>query len=197
MTEEVWKATQYDNYEVSSLGRVRTTTRGIFGHVLKEPKIHGLLVTPKGYTRVMLCINGKQKNVSLAQLVAQAFIGERPERAMASYKNGNKADCTADNLFYGTPAEIGAHNQVLNYAKYGDKSTIGRRKKSAAEMEMRYQRALDAHRLHTVEGKSLKETGEILSITESGVSRLINGSNNTVLQKAMAWAAESAREPHS
>lgn len=194
--EELWRPTPYPNYEVSNLGHVRNTLRGVFGHALSEPAPHGINITNRGYARVMLCVDGKQKNVGLAQLVAEAFLGERTDGQIVSYKDGNRSNCRADNLIYTTMREVGKRTQERNYALNGENSTIGRAKRRQALLEQRYQRALDAYRMRVKEGLTLQKTAEKLGISQSGVSRILNGSHNSVLEKALEWAGESAREPH-
>lgn len=194
--EELWRPTPYPNYEVSNLGNVRNVSHGVFGHKLSEPALHGIHYTKKGYARVMLCIDGHQKNVGLATLVANAFLGEQPKGCVVSYKDDDRKNCCADNLMYTTMKDVGKKTQARNYALNGDNSTIGRRMARQKKTEEKYQRALDAYRLHCKEGLSLKVTAEMLGLSESGVSRLLNGSHNSVLEKAMEWVATSAREPH-
>jgi hypothetical protein len=94
--KEVWKdVVGYEGrYEVSSLGRLRgprTTTKGIPGS--------------RGYYQVFLrekgARAGKTKNIHV--LVAEAFLGPRPDGMHVCHADGDKSNNTLENLRYDTP----------------------------------------------------------------------------------------------
>jgi len=97
-------------YEVSSHGRVRSVDRTITlsdgqvrhleGKVLRTPPLQ-----KTGYPFVNLCIQGKKKNRTVHSLVAEAFIGPRPEGAEVCHNDGIKTNNHVDNLRYGTSRE--------------------------------------------------------------------------------------------
>lgn len=88
--KEIWKKVVFDSrYEISSLGRVRGP-RGI---------TYGAVGT-RGYMQVS--IGRKTKNVHV--LVAQAFLGERPDGYHVCHRDGNKTNNSIKNLRYDTPA---------------------------------------------------------------------------------------------
>ncbi len=189
--EELWKDTQYQNYQVSNLGRVRSVSTGRFGHTIKEPLVHKPFSTGKGYQRAMLCLEGKQKNVSLAKLVAQAFLGDAPEGCpFVTYRDGNKANCAADNLFYASKEEVTHLNQERKYALYGVDSTLGRELARKAVRDAKYARAMEAKRLVDEEHLTYKEASERVGLSESGVYRIVRGKNNKTLEKANAAQKE-------
>ena len=184
--EELWKETPYPNYEVSNLGRVRSVATGQFGHAIKEPRVHKPFSSGKGYQRAMLCIEGKQKNVSLAKLVAIAFIGEAPEgKPIVTYEDGNRANCTVDNLFYASKEEVGRFTSERNYRLHGDNSRLGKELLRATKRTAQLERAREAKRL-VDEGKSMKDTAQAVGLSESGVFRIVLGKNNKMLEKANA-----------
>ena len=188
--EELWKATPYPNYEVSNLGRDRSVATGQFGHPIKEPKVHKPFSSGKGYQRAMLCIDGKQKNVSLAKLIALAFIGDAPEdKPIVTYEDGNRANCTVDNLFYASKEEVGRLTSERNYKLHGDKSKLGKDILKATKRTARLERALEVHRLMK-EGKTFREVAQIVGLSESGVYRIYRGANNKMLEKANATQKE-------
>jgi hypothetical protein len=99
MTEE-WRdvAGAEGRYQVSDLGRVRSLRRGEC--VLKSQlNTNGYLVNyiyPSG---------GPRKLRSVHTLVAEAFLGPRPNGLDVRHKNDIKTDCRAGNLEYGTRSQ--------------------------------------------------------------------------------------------
>lgn len=80
INKEVWKPVKdYEGlYEVSSLGRVRGVDRivkhSFSGTISIKGKIKNQLFDKKGYLRVSVCKNGRQKTRLTHQLVAEAFM---------------------------------------------------------------------------------------------------------------------------
>lgn len=87
---EVWKSVVgYEGlYEVSNLGRVKSSTR-----VLSQAKSKRT-----GYVSVCLSKNGKHKMYLVHRLVAIAFIPNEQEYPQINHKDENKANNRADNL---------------------------------------------------------------------------------------------------
>lgn len=87
-------------YRVSDEGQIwsapRATTRG---GLLK------LYPDKRGYPWVTLTRDGAQKRRSVHQLVAEAFIGPRPDGLEVRHKDGDHRNARANNLEYGTHAE--------------------------------------------------------------------------------------------
>lgn len=96
----VWKPVEgfEKQYEVSNLGQVRRvkTSSGTWaGRVLNS--------RPSGRGYVQVCLRkGGEMNVRLMhQLVAEAFLGEKPgSNYVVSHKNGDRADNRVSNLTY-------------------------------------------------------------------------------------------------
>ena len=96
---ENWKAIpEYENYEVSYLGRVRNVK---FGRILKPQK------DPNGYLHVGLSKNSKRKTIYIHKLVAIVFLGHTPNRHKITidHVNGCKTDNRLENLELVTPRE--------------------------------------------------------------------------------------------
>ena len=90
---EEWRWIEgYDNYEVSSLGRVRSR------RVLVQTDTNG-------YLYVGLCSGGTQKRLSVSGLVAEAFHGDRPDKMDCCHINGDRSDNRAENLEWGTRSD--------------------------------------------------------------------------------------------
>lgn len=66
-----------------------------------------LKATPNkdGYLTVSLCKEGEAKTFYVHDLVAEAFIGPKPEGEQVRHKDGVPGNCLADNLEYGSRSE--------------------------------------------------------------------------------------------
>lgn len=113
-------------YEVSSLGRVKSCARELvqidrWGNLtarkwperlLKQTADQGRYAY--GRLQVKLCGHGKQITRLVHQLVAEAFIGPRPEGCEVAHNDGNPAHNWLGNLRYATPAQ-----NTADKAKHG------------------------------------------------------------------------------
>lgn len=102
--KEEWRPCDDDAYEVSSLGQVRRAkpSRPGFirvGRILK----HNIV---RGYACVRL---SGAKDRKVADLVARAFIGPKPDGLEINHKNGVKTDNRPENLEYVTKSENVRH----------------------------------------------------------------------------------------
>lgn len=89
---EIWKpVVGHPGYEVSNVGRVRS----LLTCCILRPALN------RGYPAV--CLRGKTRKVHA--LVAEAFIGPRPEGQEVRHYNGDKRDARKRNLRYGTRAQ--------------------------------------------------------------------------------------------
>jgi hypothetical protein len=100
---EVWKViTGYEDYEVSSIGRVRSN-KG------KNPRI--LLHSQTGgrknnrYDSVFLCSGSLRKRLYVHRLVALEFIDNPDGKKEVDHINRNKRDNSVDNLRWVTRRE--------------------------------------------------------------------------------------------
>ena len=108
---EVWADVDgYEGtYQISNLGNVksldRVTTRKngrkltIKGQLLRQQKNH------RGYLRVKLKLNGKERAFSAHRLVAQAFLPNLENKPQVNHLNGIKYDNNVCNLEWCTQAE--------------------------------------------------------------------------------------------
>lgn len=106
--KEIWRTAVYDgeiyeNYEVSNMGRVRSLNYGRSGKV-KELKLR---IRTDGYSRVVLCKDGKQKTCYVHRLIAYAFIpNDNPtEKTEVNHISEVKTDNRVDNLEWVTPKQ--------------------------------------------------------------------------------------------
>lgn len=110
---EIWRDVVgfEDAYQVSNLGRVRSKTRFVVMAASYKSAEHvsrrnGRLLRPgkasKGYFTVSL---GRGKSRTVHSLVAEAFIGPRPEGYEVLHIDGTRVNNCANNLRYGTRLE--------------------------------------------------------------------------------------------
>ena len=99
---ETWKQVEdFPDYEVSDLGRVRSTKQGK-SRILKpwQPS------DPSVYPAVSLCRSGERSNRAVHTLVVRTFIGEPPSPTHeVRHLDGNHLNPRLDNLAWGTRKE--------------------------------------------------------------------------------------------
>jgi len=97
---EEWSVVNdYENYEVSSLGKVRNKTTG---RLLKQSN-HG------GYMIVGLCKNGKCKCIPVHRLICIAFIPNPENKPQVNHKDKNRNNNCVTNLEWNTALENKLH----------------------------------------------------------------------------------------
>lgn len=118
---EVWKpvVTHPDRYEVSDLGRVRIKARLVTCGPVTFMRKSQLLPTvlggrAKNYYRVHLY--SPERFAYVHHLVAEAFIGPRPEGLMILHKDDNTFDNRAAHLRYGDRDENELDRHVARVA---------------------------------------------------------------------------------
>ena len=108
---EVWcVCLSAQNYEISSLGRVRRCRPGPGTHVGKILKQKH---NNSGYLVVCLSENCHQTTRYVHHLVAEAFVGPRPLDYEVNHEDGNKLNNRSDNLQYTTASDNMAHALAL------------------------------------------------------------------------------------
>jgi hypothetical protein len=114
------------NYEASNLGRIRSVDRYVTTRAGVKKFMRGRVLRPGRHSDAhpypYVNVYGKGKsNVGVHVLVALTFIGPRPEGQYVCHKNGNPADCRAENLYYGTPTENQADRRLHGTDATGEK----------------------------------------------------------------------------
>ena len=106
MCEEVFvKLERFPGYSISNMGRVRserTFVKGRFAMRTHKPRVlkqHGC-GKYRQYMFVVLSVDGVATKKCVAHLVAEAFIGERPELHDVDHIDGDTSNNQASNLRY-------------------------------------------------------------------------------------------------
>jgi len=105
---ETWiTVSGYDGYEVSNLGRVRSTRP--INRFAREPDTPRILNPfSKGKRRYLYCSlrkDGVLWSARVHHLVLEAFVGPRLEGLEGCHKDDNQENNRLDNLYWGTPAQ--------------------------------------------------------------------------------------------
>lgn len=115
MPVEEWRPVDINpDYEVSSLGRVRSKNRFIVSSYKGTPRdiwTLGKLMKPQPHSRGYLMIKlGKwQRNRFIHRLVAAAFLPNPLNKPQVNHKDGNRANNAVDNLEWVTQSENNLH----------------------------------------------------------------------------------------
>lgn len=112
---ETWRAVnEFTDYEVSNLGRVRSLK-------FTYPRLLTALPNRDGYLRVRLYANNRPRYKFVAGLVAEAFIGPRPEGQEVRHYNDDKSNNAVDNLLYGTRSQ-----NILDAVRNGTQAQVAK-----------------------------------------------------------------------
>ena len=84
-------------YQVSNLGRVWS---------IRANRVMKPVMADRRYQAVNLYARGKRPKMrKVHQLVAEAFIGPRPDGLLCLHRDDDKTNNTAENLYWGTPSQ--------------------------------------------------------------------------------------------
>lgn len=111
MKKEIWvNVTNYENYQVSNLGRVRSikNKNNILEYIYLKPSNDG-----KGYSQVVLYANKKTKTYKVHRIVANMFIDNIENKATVNHINGIKSDNKVENLEWSTRSENTKHKYAI------------------------------------------------------------------------------------
>jgi len=105
MSNEEWAdIPNFVGYQVSTLGRVRSLDRIVACRNGRTQNRKGKILRPApsqdGYPMVVLCIAGVPWTKLVHDLVASAFLGERPEGHEVHHRNTRRDDNRLSNLSY-------------------------------------------------------------------------------------------------
>ena len=114
MENEIWKPIpNYDGYEVSNYGRVKSLKLG-----------RELILKPKddfrGYFNIQLWVKNRKKSFKIHQLVAMAFLGHKPngQNLVVNHINFDKKDNRLENLEIVTQRQNANLKHIKSSSKY-------------------------------------------------------------------------------
>lgn len=107
---EIWKTIEdFPDYEVSNLGRIKSSTRYVNhnygGIAIREARLKKIYINSVGYNAVGLMRDKKVNNVATHRLIAKAFIPNSENKPQVNHKDGNKLNNSLDNLEWVTSYE--------------------------------------------------------------------------------------------
>lgn len=109
MADEQWRPIpSLPGYEASDLGRVRSLDRVIEtakGAQRWRGKVKSQTTSPRGYRRVALNHGGRLRTLTVHGLVAEAWLGPRPDGLHVLHGPGGQQDNRPLNLRYGTQGD--------------------------------------------------------------------------------------------
>lgn len=120
MTEEWKQIPDYHDYEVSNLGRVRSTKYG-------SPRMLKPRRKKRGYYNICLRRDNKSRNFDIHYLVLLAFVGPRPEGLFVLHGDHNPSNNRLSNLKYGTPSQNNYETVEANGEEHGLNGNHNRR----------------------------------------------------------------------
>lgn len=137
--EEVWKKIPGlgDQYEVSSLGNVRSLDRIVphttLGEIKMKGKYKSMHKDSDGYLRTTLTHEGRSSDYGVHRLVAITFIPDPENKPTVNHKNGIKDDNRIENLEWATYKEQSDHAHSTGLRTYStyhhtNRQNIARRK---------------------------------------------------------------------
>ena len=150
-TEERWLPVVgwEDLYEVSDQGRVFSRRSG---RILKPRPSHD------GYLRAQLCSGGSRSDRYIQNLVAEAFLGPRPEGCETLHGPGGITDNRLVNLSYGT--HLDNCDDRTRDGRYHFKLTQA----MAAEIRAKFS-----------QGQAIKSLAADYRVNKSTIARILNG----------------------
>ncbi len=116
----------WDGYEVSNLGRVRSHKfcRQMPRQIL--PRLISPWVLDGRYQCVTFKERGRKVNMYVHRIVATAFLGPAPEGTEVAHNNGDGLDNRLDNLRYATPQENAADKAAHGTHMQGERCPASR-----------------------------------------------------------------------
>lgn len=157
---EIWKKViNFDNYEVSNLGRVRSIDR----YELYRDKFHKGRILKQflqnGYPKVSFSINGSTCQRFVHRLVAEAFIPNPDNKPQIDHIDTNRSNNCVDNLRWVTQEEnlnnpLTVEHRKESQQKFKEKS-IEEKIFEITKDEYKYQDIIITNKIKSIKGTKL------------------------------------------
>lgn len=122
LADEIWRPVCEGFYEVSDHGRVRRVKRPLHRGRGQVGRLLAIQTRRDGYHVVPIWIHGKVKNHMVHRLVAEAFIGLRPDGLFVNHKDGVKKNNRPSNLEYVTNKQNQEHAALHGLSASGERN---------------------------------------------------------------------------
>lgn len=176
--KEEWKTIEgYENYQISSLGRVKSLNYGRTG----KEKIIGIHKDKKGYIIYRLYRNGEIQQYKAHRLVASAFIPNPNNLPQVNHKDENKQNNCASNLEwcdakhnnnYGTRNErVSKSHKGVRLSKEHIENSAKARQKPIIQLSLNGE--------FIKQWNSAKQAGKELNINASNFTNCCRGKHNS------------------
>ncbi len=154
-------------YEVSSDGQVaslvyRSGRANIPRRLLKAA------MWRRGYLYVQLWVQGRAKNRTVHSLVAEAFIGPRPDGYDINHRDADRANNDRRNIEYVTPRQNEDHAVSLRLKPHGERNRRSKLTDDQVE-EVRRLGALGTMSHHAI--------ARLFGVGRAGISYILRGEN--------------------
>ena len=185
LADEEWrKCPSFSHYSVSNTGKVR---RDVKLYRVK-PGLLAINRSPENYPRVALVSDdGSYCSRTIHSLVAEAFIGPRPEGQVVRHLNGDGGDNRPENLAYGS-----FKDNVADSIRHGTQ-VRGSRQHLAVLSEMQV-RQLKLLRINT--GMTMAKLGLLFEVTKSTVFDILKGRTWTHVEPVGDIRKRDLVQPH-
>lgn len=172
--QEIWRpVVGYEgNYEVSSLGRIRSVERVVYRRsklgkscpLFAKSKLRLFGQNWAGYQMVNLSVSGSVRNIAVHRLVAKAFCENPHGNPQVDHKDGNNKNNRSDNLEWVTGLENMRRSfRRGHYIPRGEQSPHA----VLSERDVRLIRALNGV-------LTKKQIGDTYGVTESNIYAIIS-----------------------
>lgn len=132
--EEIWKDIKgYEGlYQISNLGRVKSLDRAVVGankslRILRG-KLKKLTINTQGYLEVNLFRDNKCRCFLVHRLLAEHFIPNPENKPQINHIDGNKSNCSLENLEWVTMEENAQHAWRTGLCVYTEAKREGARR---------------------------------------------------------------------
>jgi hypothetical protein len=168
--DEEWRVIDgFDGYyEISDRGRIRTwKDKGARRPIRRALAPHLMKPAPNknGYMQTALTHAGAKRVAAIHTLVAEVFIGPRPDGLVVRHYDGNQLNNHRSNLLYGTRAENAADAFRHGTFPLGE---VNGKSKLKADQVQEIRRML-------AEGHTRRAIGAEFGISHTNVSSIANG----------------------
>ncbi len=169
MSEEEWRQTPCGAYEVSNLGRVKRIKRAKgarVGAIIKTHKVSG------HYEHVTLCVDCVLRSAWVHTLVAELFIGPRPDGMQVNHRDGDKHNNVLSNLEYVIPRDNMQHAIRTGLRKPQPEETRNKGTKNWAA-KIRDEDVIEIRKL-VAEGATIRAMYERFGLSKCTVHNIVN-----------------------